>query len=274
MAGDQISATFLPSAGSDHWPVSMEWDIAQGNPRRPFRFEKFWLMQPGFGDTLRQWWQEMEPGRGTCMYNFQQKLKTLKGRIKCWNKDSFGDIFKEKQQLDLRIKDVQLEMHRVGHTTDLKSQEWTLLQELNLKEKQEEALYQQKSRNHWLRDGDRNTKFFHRAAIQHRQNNHISRLKRADGSVARTQPELEATLTDHFAELLEEPDVDRRQAQAKVFGHIPRLITPEHNHILMSPITMMELEDAVKQMAKDTAPGPDGFMTHFYRRCWETTQRS
>ena len=69
------------------------------------------------------------------MYRFQLKLKTLKGRIKQWNKDSLGNIFQEKKRLDRRLQEVQLEFHRQGPTPELKDQEWVLLQELNLKEK-------------------------------------------------------------------------------------------------------------------------------------------
>ena len=99
------------------------------------------------------------------MYKFQQKLKTLKIRIKQWNKESFGNIFQEKKQLDLRIQEVELEMSRQGPSTELKSEEWWLLQHLNLKEKQEETLFEKNSRIQWLRDGDRNTKLFHKAKV-------------------------------------------------------------------------------------------------------------
>ena len=159
------------------------------------------------------------------MYKFQQKLKTLKIRIKQWNKESFGNNFQEKKRLDLYIQEVQLEMSRQDPLAELKYQEWRLLQDLNLKEKQEETLFEQKSRIQWLRDGDRNTKFFHKATVQHQQHNKIVRLKRSDGSVTEKQEEIEETLTSYFADLLEEPDVDRRQEQAEIFSNIPKLIT-------------------------------------------------
>ena len=86
---------------------------------------------------MRDWWKGIESKQGTCMYKFQQKLKTLKIRIKQWNKESFGNIFQEKKWLDLSIQEVQLEMFRQGPSAELKSQEMRLLQDLNLKEKQE-----------------------------------------------------------------------------------------------------------------------------------------
>ena len=41
------------------------------------------------------------------MYQFQQKLKFLKAKIKKWNKESFGNIFKENVELNDKIKEVQ-----------------------------------------------------------------------------------------------------------------------------------------------------------------------
>ena len=59
----------------------------------------------------------------------------------------------------------------------------------------------------WLKEGERNTKFFHRATIQHRHHNQIVRLRKEDGEYMETQREIEDSLTGYFRELLEEPDI-------------------------------------------------------------------
>ena len=41
------------------------------------------------------------------MYIFQQKLKYIKGRIKKWKKDSFGNIMEEKERLEKRIEEIK-----------------------------------------------------------------------------------------------------------------------------------------------------------------------
>ena len=45
--------------------------------------------------------------------------------------------------------------------------------------------------------------------------------------------------------------------------HIPKVITEEHNFMLMKPIEMEEVEADAKQMVDDKAPGPNGFTTNF-----------
>ena len=78
------------------------------------------------------------------------------------------------------------------------NRERELISEINLKEKEEKILWKHKSRNHWIKEGDRNTKLFHRAAIQHRQNNRVPRLRQEDGSFVETHQDMESNLTALF----------------------------------------------------------------------------
>ena len=68
------------------------------------------------------------------MYQFQQKRKYLKGHIKKWNVESFGNIFQEKQRLDNKMKDIQQEIMARGYSDHLRDQEAALLHEITLKD--------------------------------------------------------------------------------------------------------------------------------------------
>ena len=82
--------------------------------------------------------------------------------------------------------------------------------------------------------------------------------------------EIEATLLNHFNNMMEEPQIDRMMVQDEVLSNIPRLITTEQNQLLTRTIEMMELEEVVKQLKDNKAPGPDGFTTNFFHTCWDT----
>ena len=69
------------------------------------------------------------------------------------------------------MKEVQQDAMTQGSSEEMRPHEHHLLKELNLKEQKEELLLKQKSRNRWLKEGEHNTKFFLKAAIQHRQGN-------------------------------------------------------------------------------------------------------
>ena len=68
----------------------------------------------------------------------------------------------------------------------------------------------------------------------------------------------------YFRKLLEEPNTPRPQARTKILQHISTIISEDQNKLLLQPITLVGLEEAMNQMADDKAPGLDGFTTNFF----------
>ena len=159
------------------------------------------------------------------MYKFQQRLKHLKGKIKSWNKNSFGNIFEEKQRVEEKLQRLQEEVMHKGYTEEMKLEEEKLFADLNQREKQEEIFWWQKTRIKWVKEGDKNTKFFHRSKIQYRQKNKICRIKKEDGDYAEDQKEIERTLTDFYSNLLGDQGENREVASNEVIKNIPKLVS-------------------------------------------------
>ena len=124
------------------------------------------------------------------MYGLQQKLKFVKGLLKKWNKESFGHILTEKRRLEDQIGELQSRIMSGGYSEIERSTEQGLIQEMIRREKQEEILWQQKSRKLWF-EGDRNTRFFHRSTIQNHHHIRISCLKCPIVQVVEKKSELE-----------------------------------------------------------------------------------
>jgi hypothetical protein len=93
-----------------------------------------------------------------------------------------------------------------GYTKEEINAKKEIMQELMQREKQEEILWQQKSRKLWLREGDRNTSFFHKSTIQHRKHNRITRLKSPDGQILENHLDMEQELVNYYSELLSESE--------------------------------------------------------------------
>lgn len=196
------------------------------------------------------------------MYVFQQNLKHINECLKKWNRESFGHITLEKRKLEQQLEDIQTKTMKEGYSEEEKHVEKTIMQELMQREKQEEILWQQKSRKLWLREGDMNTSFFHKPTIQYRQQNWISRLESLEGQVLETQQDIEQEVVNFYTDLLNETEEDRARDTVAITRNIPKLATPEHNTMWMRPI---EREEAVFQMEKGKAPGPDGFIVDFFQ---------
>ena len=111
-------------------------------------------------------------------------------------------------------------------------------------------MWKQKSRIQWLKEGERNTKFFHRATIQRRQSNKITHLITEEGETLHCHADLENHLVDYFQDLLTEPIPDRSEAINQITRHVPTLVTQEQNEALLRPFTIEEVDQALQDTPK------------------------
>ena len=83
----------------------------------------------------------------------------------------------------------------------------------------EEVSWRQKSRVLHFREGDANTKIFHRMANSHRRNNGIESLM-VDGTLSSDQGMIADCITQFFMKLYFEEQVDRPSPEVLVFLRI------------------------------------------------------
>jgi len=217
---------------------------------------------------MEEWWtQSTVQGKGK-MHTFQLKLKELKGRIKKWNKEEFGNIMEEKQKLEEEMEALQQRIIIEGRTEESSRKEGIILGKLEERRKREEVLWRQKSRIKWLREGERNTRFFHQAMIHHRHRNIIFSIKNEGGERIVEQEGIEKVLMEYHKGILTGPHMDRSEAIKEVCTAIPRIVTEDQNRALMRVASLGEVEEVVMSMKKGTAPGPDGFTVDFYQVGW------
>jgi len=180
--GGDIATAILPYSGSDHWPISLQWQRPDNSIKRPFRFEEYWLQHHAFKDFVKSKWSTFYPPEGSKMYQFQQKLKYLKAQIKKWNQETFGNVFKEQQNMNKEMEELQQQIITKGHTIWTLEQEKRINTQLEERRKQEEIHWRKKSRIRWLKEGERNTKFFHRTIVQRRMHYNISFIQNQEGA--------------------------------------------------------------------------------------------
>lgn len=131
----------------------------------------------------------------------------------------------------------------------------------------EEIMEKQRSRSTWLKEGDRNTKFFQAKAKERAKTNHISALRAANGDLVTKQTELESMAADFYGDLFTAQPV---LMPDEILAHVPQRVTEAMNESLERPFSEQEVEQALSMMGAHKAPGPDGFTAGFYQTHWDT----
>lgn len=104
-------------------------------------------------------------------YVLKENIKRLKSRLKVWNKEQFRDTCKKVKQIQEELNkleeettDRQLSLQEVTSKKQLQEALWLAVQS-------HESLLRQKSRSRWIKEGDCNSKYFHKLMNVSRRNN-------------------------------------------------------------------------------------------------------
>ncbi|XVF40778.1 hypothetical protein PTKIN_Ptkin01aG0143100 [Pterospermum kingtungense] len=116
--------------------------------------------QADYGKVVDVWMLPMNAG-------LMQKLQRVKGRLANWGKERFGSL---QGQIDLLRTDLQ-RIQELPPSDDLLLEEKEMKNIMDELLRNEETYWMQRSRVNWLREGDRNTAFFHGHASFRRKKN-------------------------------------------------------------------------------------------------------
>ena len=128
----------------------------------------------------------------------------------------------------------------------------------------------QKSRVQWLKEGDKNTHFFHSSVKGRRQRNKIQRLQREDTTWTNSEEEIGEEVVNHFKELFRSKGMTQTDMTLK---GISQTISDHMNSELTQPVKDKEIKDALFPMNPTRAPGPDGMTPLFFQTFWHIVKK-
>uniref|UniRef100_A0A803PKP8 Reverse transcriptase domain-containing protein n=1 Tax=Cannabis sativa TaxID=3483 RepID=A0A803PKP8_CANSA len=238
---------------SDHTPLILDTNFrnrTQGNRR--FRFENWWLSDPGCEEVVRSCWENNLGG------SLQFKINKCGEALTEWGSEREGSFSRQLKWCNKNLKRLKGRSDEEGlqQYNETKKKLFEVLH-------QKEVYWKQRSKQMWLHDGDQNSKFFHARASARRRNNQIVRLKDENGVFVDWENGLDRVILDYFQGLFTASVVDWRE----VLSCVPSIVTDRHNSMLLQPV-LDEEKAVVFQMHPDKSPGPDGMNPAFYQKYW------
>ena len=113
-----------------------------------------------------------------------------------------------------------------------------------------------------IKEGDNNTKFFHKVANSRRRYNHISMLE-VDRVMYEDDLEMADQVVQFYKNLYNETEEWRPFVEGLEFDQIEGI----ERDWLEQRFEREEILRVVKELEGDKAPGPDGFTMAFYHHC-------
>ena len=266
-----VTVRALDRAGSDHTPLLLDSgeQAHLGNKCR-FSFELSWFRQEGFVALISREWNSISMGESP-MERWQNKIRHLRRFLRGWAKNLSGVYKKERDRL-LEIIEV---LEAKADLNSIDPLERAELNEANVKiaalRRDEEAKWAQRAKVKHVQEGGNNTKYFHMVANGKHRRKRIFQLEQDDGIVV-GQENLKVYITEFYKNLFGAPGENFFSLDEAVVQDIPQL-SEQENNILKAQFTEQEVYDAIFQMEKNKAPGPDGFPAEFYKKCWNIIKK-
>ncbi len=221
-----------------------------------------WMKAADFLDRVEGRWGSYQFD-GTPSFILAKKLRALKTDLKQWNVEVFGNVLFKKNALlnELHVLE-SLAENRVL-TTEEKGTMDRVSHELEQNLLLEEISLRQKSRVLWLKEGDKNLKFFHHMANSHRRINTIGTLH-VDGVQVSDQGIIQDYIVNFYKSLFTDGGVRRPMLDGINFNSLDE----EEATWLKIPFDEEEIFEVVMAFNGDKALGPDGFPLSFFQHCW------
>lgn len=244
----------------DHVPciVKIGTDIPSS---RVFRFENYWMEHPHFLAVVQHGWN-LDTGQFDKAKHISAKFKNLRRVLKAWN----SQLSSLKTNID-NVKLILSFLEILEECRDLSVAEWNfkdiLIDKLVSLLKQQRLYWKQRGTVRWVKSGDAGIKSFHaNATIKHRKNL-ITTLQDGNGIPHTNHQEKAHILWEAYKDRLGRSEFQSIQC------NLAELLS-DHTNLswLEEPFTHEEIDQVVAHLPADKSPGPDGFNTDFFKKCW------
>ncbi|XP_024196455.1 uncharacterized protein LOC112199713 [Rosa chinensis] len=243
------------------------------------------LLDLGFTGSMTTWWNSYTQLRldkaheecedvvqegwsmdvtSTPMYGVKKKIAHTRMHLDKWQRQVYRG--RQRQMMGERAR--LEELMDVASTEVVQDEKKRLMKRLQRLLSQEEIFWKQRSRVTWLKEGDRNTGFFHRKASNRRRKNTLNGLYDDMGVWCDDDAGMERVVSSYFSKMFTASEVDYEAMEITLNAMQP-LVTQDMNELLCAEYTQEEIKTALFQMYPTKSPGQDGMPPIFFQHYWE-----
>lgn len=269
----RTSVFCLPVIKSDHSPLLISTCNEIPRRSRPMKFEAMWLVGNACSTVVENAWNEKF--MGSYAYVLAQKIRHTMVKLIEWNRKEFGHVPTKVKELTEQVQKLQTELHNLQNQSneamEIVAQEKEVRLQLNEWLDKEELMRAQRSKQMWLINGDRNTKYFHILARTRKARNHVDRIRGQNGVWIESYDEIEKAAGVFFENIykLESEAMNMNNILDQVC--LP-FVSNNIKHMLSQGVQRGEIKNAFFQMSPYKSPGYDGLPAGFYHHFWKLVE--
>lgn len=198
---------------------------------------------------------------------FHRKISRLRQKLKNWNWETFGNVSIKKKELLAKVQDLEINLQQ-GWDDEVHSRWEESRKQLRQVESWERELLCRKARLDWVKDGDRNSKYYH-AVIRNRRKRQLTQITLDSGEVTSTPAIIGNLAMEYFASLF---SATPYHLEGSLFEGIEPIISDADDTLFSRLPLSDEIKEAIHDMKPSSAPGTEGFTGYFFLTCWEIIQ--
>ncbi|KAL3679732.1 hypothetical protein R1sor_022688 [Riccia sorocarpa] len=258
---------------SDHGPVSAKLQLVpredQTGPKANyFKLNYLELKDPDILRRIREAWEDekliVQDARRRWMRGWGRIRQTLR-QIR--NDRSMKDSSMEalEQELDWRTE----QLTDGGTLNEVEALRRVEAKLKNLRAREAER-WRTRSRERWLKEGEAPTKYFMTRLKAKWARDAIVQLEDEDGELIEDAEGIREEVKSFYTMLYAaEPETEEgREERRLLLQLVERRVSNEDNQELLLLPTREEIEEVVKRLKADKAPGYDGVTAEILRECW------
>ncbi|XP_019241883.1 PREDICTED: uncharacterized protein LOC109221907 [Nicotiana attenuata] len=264
-----LEADFLKPGVSDQSPIVVQLWKRRTICSKPFKLYMVTIDHKDFTPMVNRVWQQQEEQDKVEL--IWLKLKRLKDEAKGLNK-AMASYEQRPTQIRQSLECVQAALVTDPFNQLFIEQEKQNMSDLEKWSTIEEIILRQKSRATWIDYGDSNSKYFY-AQLKIRANKNNITSVYNDLGIKITDPKVvEKEFTEFFTQLMGNANGLMPCPNTSIIK-VGNCLTLQHQHELIMDITHEEIDEAIRDMPKDKAPGMDDFPIEFFTKQWETVKQ-